>query len=89
MPASQWRNKRGALNFASFRSATQSSTWDGGQFPAQLAIDGNLDDWSCAISELGDFNPWWKVELAYPIWVTHLELTNRRVFGRLNDNYIA
>ena len=74
-------------NFALLRPATQSSTCNYADFPAQFAVEGALDDWFCAISDLGDFSPWWKVELAHPIWVTHVKLTNRRLFGRLEYSF--
>ena len=63
-------------NFALFRPATQSSMWE--DYVATKAVDGNVvDDSSCAITNTGDYKPWWKVQLAYPIWVSHMELTNR------------
>ena len=72
----------GTQNYALFRPAFQSSTWEGSVAPK--AVDGNaMDDTSCAITYDADYNPWWKVLLAYPIWVTHVEITNRQVAGGL------
>ena len=67
-------------NFALLRPATQSSMWE--DYVASKAVDGNaVDDSSCAITNTGDYKPWWKVQLAYPISVTHVELTNRQPSG--------
>ena len=64
-------------NFALLRPASQSSTYSSNH-PAGKAVDGNaVDDISCSITADSDYNPWWKVQLAYPVWVTHVELTNR------------
>ena len=50
---------------------------------AGLAVDGNdVNDISCSITGVGDIRPWWKVQLAYPVWVTHVELTNKRTWGK-------
>ena len=66
----------GGENFALFRPASQSSTYQ--PMVASLAVDGNnVDDSSCTATDIGDYHPWWKVELDYPIWVTHVEITNR------------
>ena len=70
----------GEMNFALFRPATQSSTHL--QMVATKAVDGDdLNDSSCTATETGDYNPWWKVQLAYPVWVTHVEITNREPAG--------
>ena len=70
----------GALNHALQRPVSQSSTFNSSV--ASLAVDGNaVDDSSCSITDVGDLHPWWKVQLAYPVWVTHVELTNRRISG--------
>ena len=65
-------------NFALLRPATQSSTH--ANYEASKAVDGNaVDDSSCAVTGAHDYNPWWKVQLAYPIWVTRVEITNRKL----------
>ena len=70
-------------NFALLRPATQSSTWR--DMVASKAVDGNaVDDISCTATDDGDYSPWWKVQLAYPIWVTHVEITNRKREGGLH-----
>ena len=65
-------------NFALFRPASQSSTHK----DASIAVDG-IDDNDQAHSHTfpGDSKPWWKVGLAYPIWVSHVEITNRLSHG--------
>ena len=72
------------INFALYRPATQSSTLR--DFVASKAVDGITNDGSSishtAVS--GDYHPWWKVELAYPVWVTHVEIINRLAFGKQN-----
>ena len=51
-------------------SATQSST-DGLQ-EANNAVDGTTNTW--AVTDYNDLQPWWKVNLAYPIWVSQVEI---------------
>ena len=68
-------------NYALSRPASQSSTHHG--LVAGKAVDGISDDESSISHTLdGDYHPWWKVELAYPIWVTHVEITNRLDWGK-------
>ena len=76
-------------NFALSRPASQSSTYiyatDSGSHyrNADLAVDGNaIDEISCAITDVGDFRPWWKVHLEFAVWVTRIEITNRQYSGR-------
>ena len=69
------------MNFALLRPATQSSTYQ--DFVASKAVDGNaVDDSSCAITGAHDYKPWWKAQLAYPVWVTHVDITNRKYGAR-------
>ena len=71
----------GGINFALFRPATQSSTM-ASQYAASKAVDGIADkDASLIHTAYGDYAPWWKVQLAYPIWVTRVEITNRIKIG--------
>ena len=67
-------------NLALGRPASQSSTY--AQHLAGIAVDGNAtDDNACSITNGGDLQPWWKVELANATWITHVELTNRGPSG--------
>ena len=86
----------GTLNFALRRPASQSSTLDYRE--AGLAVDGNVVEDHSSCTAKWDSNPWWKVQLAYPVWVTHVELTNRIDFGEyaylfnnfhINNSYLC
>ena len=75
----------GQDNLALFRPASQSNTYSINV--ASVAVDGNtVDDFSCSITGTGDFKPWWKVQLARPTWITHVELTNRRFSGDYSEH---
>ena len=76
----------GALNVPLQRPASQSSTFV--EYTADLAIDGDAES-SCSVTDYWDFHPWWKVQLAYPLWVTHVELTNRKDRGEYIYKYIC
>ena len=52
------------------RPATQSST--AGLQEANNAVDGAISTW--AVTDYYDLQPWWKVHLAYPIWVSLVEI---------------
>ena len=70
----------GDVNFALNRPASQSTT----QLDrvAGYAVDGITDnDKLCSHTATGDIHPWWKVQLAFPINVTHVEITNRIISG--------
>ena len=75
------------MNYALFRPASQSYTL---RDPvAGKAVDGNADDDSYVLHTLGnDYHPWRKVELAYPIWLTHVEITNSLLWGRNTTQHI-
>ena len=60
----------GAVNLALRRPATQSST-QGSSYRASKAVDGT-DSFSA--TGRYDFRPWWKVQLAYPVWVGQVEI---------------
>ena len=68
----------GRSNFALFRPASQSSTH--GSHVAGKAVDGNEASMTHTV-DVGDLSPWWKVQLAYPVWVSHVEITNRLIYG--------
>ena len=68
-------------NFALFRPAYQSSIYHGGV--ADKAVDGDAATYSHTID--GELNPWWKVKLAYPVRVTHIEISNRQGFGKYKN----
>ena len=73
-------------NYALSRPASQSSTLS--NYVAGKAVDGISDDESSISHTLDhDYHTWWKVELAYPIWVTHVEITNRLSWGRKMSKY--
>ena len=63
----------GRTNFARSRPATQSSTWNG--WEAGRAVDGDTVN-TASSTDFGDLQPWWKVHLAYPVLVTHVEIIN-------------
>ena len=68
-------------NYALFRPATQSSTYMDNV--AGKAVDGiATTDKSISYTEEHDLRPWWKVQLAYPILVTHVGIRNRHNFGK-------
>ena len=68
------------VNLALGRPASQSSTY--GTYVASKAVDGeSVDELSCSITGIGDYQPWWKVELANVSWITHVEITNKRDSG--------
>ena len=73
----------GEVNLALHRPAFQSNTYgDGSLYVAGKAVDGDaLDPFSCSITAIGDFNPWWKVQLRYHVRVTHVEISSRRRHG--------
>ena len=65
----------GGKNWALFRPATQSTTLN--DYPgnaASQAVDG--DTWSGSTTHYSDNNPWGKVQLAFTIWVTNVEIVS-------------
>ena len=71
----------GGINYALFRPASQSSTISN-RWAASEAVDGIADnDASFMHTGFGDYAPWWKVQLAYPVCVTEVEITNRISLG--------
>ena len=64
----------GNINLALFRPAIQSSTYF--DWVASKAVDGDMEGRASSTSYQGDPQPWWKVRLARPVWVTHVEITN-------------
>ena len=73
------------FNLALSRPAYQSSTWRGRV--ATLAVDGMIGDGSSAMTG-PDYHSWWKVHLATPVWVTHVEITNRLYNGKQIDLFL-
>ena len=68
-------------NYALFRPASQSSTL--GSMEASFAVDDiDQGDISYSHTDGNDYHPWWKVQLDYPICVTHVEITNRLHVGK-------
>ena len=71
-------------NYALSRPANQSSTWEG--HVASKAVDGIAgSDVSFTCTRSADLHPWWKVDLAFPIWVIFVEITNRINSGKHED----
>ena len=71
----------GNINFALLRPTYQSSTSN--ERVASLAVDGNMANDLC--SHTGpDYQAWWKVHLAFPVWVTRVEIANRHDMGKQN-----
>ena len=62
-----------AVNAALLRTAIQSSTWE--KHTASLAVDGNLNTFSCTDIEI---TPWWSVDLGTPRDVGRVCITNDR-----------
>ena len=74
----------GDKNFALLRPAYQSSTF--GSFHASKAVDGdNVTDNSFSATD-EEYHPWWKVQLDTKIWVTSVEITNRKSQGMYEYN---
>ena len=63
------------MNFALFRPAYQSSTFM--DYKANRSVDGITVGDVCSHTDPQQIPTWWKVGLAYPIWVNHVEITNR------------
>ena len=57
-------------NMALSQPATQSSTDQARG--AYMAVDGAISP--CASTDQHDLQPWWKVHLAYPVWVSLVEI---------------
>ena len=55
------------------RPAAQISTE--GQSSAGNAVDGNRN--ICAKTKKGSKNPWWRVDLEYPLWVDKVLITSK------------
>ena len=71
-------------NYALLRPANQSSTWEG--HVAGKAVDGiAIGDQSFTHTRSIDLQPWWKVELVFPIWVIYVEITNKIDSGKQAD----
>ena len=71
-----WR--RGVVNLALGKVATQSTTGFGGE--ASRAIDGNTSgDWeeNSVTHNLGDAQPWWQVDLGKVYWLDRVVVWNR------------
>ena len=50
---------------------------------ADRAVDGiATTDASASETEEHDLRPWWKVQLAYPVLVTDVGITNRHNWGK-------
>ena len=68
------------VNLVLYRPAYQSSTRYS-HAVASVAVDGITDNYLC--SHTGhDYHSWWKVQLACPVWVTHVDIANRQEAGK-------
>ncbi len=76
-------------NVALGGTASQSSTWGLNQFPADLAIDGNLTNFTATAG--GDENAIWEVELLDDVAVATIVLHNRDncCHSRLRDLIVS
>ena len=62
----------GSANIAFLRPTYQSSREYGNR--ASHGVDGNHDWNHKAMTADNDYTPWWKVKLAYPIWIDQVEI---------------
>ena len=60
------------VNLALFRPANQSSSYDI-YHEASKAVDGDIAGLGSCTDDF-DPDPWWKVQLAYPVWVFQVEI---------------
>ena len=63
----------GDVNLALFRPTNQSSTFDD-EWVAGNAVDGDANTYAGTANEV--YSSWWKVRLAYPVWVARMEIIN-------------
>ncbi|XP_046562491.1 fucolectin-6-like [Haliotis rubra] len=68
-------------NIAKDKPASASSIWRGDAFPPGVAVDGDVNPlWtsgSCFAVDIGDFSPWWQVDLQDTYVVVEVRVTNR------------
>lgn len=76
----------GGKNVAKTAKLTQSSEYNGGQFPVQLLVDGNKDNFAHTNTQQ---NPWMRGDFEKPIQVSQFRVWNRRGFeNRFNNGKI-
>ena len=75
-----WCDFPGDVNLALLRLATQSSTTP--NYGATGAVDGDIS--TLSMTDNLDTLPWWKVQLAKPVWVTRVEI----ISNSFNSAYI-
>jgi putative membrane-bound dehydrogenase-like protein len=73
---------RGRENIARAAKMTQSSDYGNGQFPAQLLVDGNKDNFAHTAIEK---DPWMKGEFSEPVEVSTFRVWNRKGFEQRFD----
>ena len=73
---------RGRENIARAAKITQSSDYGNGQFPAQLLVDGNKDNFAHTAIEK---DPWMKGEFSEPVEVSAFRVWNRKGFEKRFD----
>ena len=69
------------MNFALSRPAFQSSLYN--DYVASKAVDG--DENTLSHTQNGDLNPWWKIHLAYSVWVKYVKIVNTDNYGKQNE----
>lgn len=76
----------GGKNIAKTASLKQSSEYNSGQFPVQLLVDGNKDNFAHTSTQA---NPWMRGDFDSPIKVSQFRVWNRRGFeNRFNNGKI-
>ncbi len=66
-----------AVNVAPLGTATQSSEYGGGAYPASNAINENFGDFTHTIGDTSDPDPWWQVALPAEFEISAVVLYNR------------
>ena len=76
----------GGKNIAKTASLKQSSEYNNGQFPVQLLVDGNKDNFAHTSTQA---NPWMRGDFDSPVKVSQFRVWNRRGFeNRFNNGKI-
>ena len=76
----------GGKNIAKTASLKQSSEYNNGQFPVQLLVDGNKDNFAHTNTQQ---NPWMRGDFNSPVKVSQFRVWNRRGFeNRFNNGKI-
>ena len=68
----------GDVNHGLLRPANQSTTLTS-DYEANNGVDGDIG--TIAMTENLETHPWWKVQLAKPVWVTRVEIISNTFNG--------